>query len=158
MTNVSIAREVHAVYRTLQAAEHLPDWARKTALGQLVYAIPGAWSVIGITDAALQLIADTDFQTISSIGVQRAHLTQRAKVYGQMLERPMEFDEWFQLWSDTDKCVFSTKAENKKAVLSACWHDIDPAAGLFAATGYVAQFRPEVEGAFLRQLHAKVMT
>jgi hypothetical protein len=44
--------------------------------------------------------------------------------------------------------VFSTKAENKKAMLSACWHDIDPAAGLFAATGYVAQFRPEVEGAF----------
>jgi len=50
--------------------------------------------------------------------------------------------------AEAHRCVFSTKAENKKAMLSACWHDIDPAAGLFAATGYVAQFRPEVEGAF----------
>ena len=148
--------DIYNTYLAFQQADAIPLPHRKSAMGELLYAYPEAWRVVGITDAALQLVADTDFQTISSIGIVRAHVQKRADVYGKMLEQPLGFDEFMKAFLESDQCLLATKQENKTDNgLPATWHKIEPAMGMFQRRGYSAKFRPEVEGVFLCDLYTK---
>ena len=156
-THDELCASIHRTYLTLQAEQAIPRPHRKAAMGEVLYSHPDAWRVVGITDAALQLIADKDFQTIHAIGIVRAHFLKRATVYGKLLENPLGFDEFMDAFLEFDRCLLATKQENATDNgLPETWHKIDPDKGMFQRRGYAATFRPEVEGAFLRDLYSKV--
>ena len=149
-----IALQLHRSYLSIQAMDAVPLTKRKKALGGVLYCHPGAWSVVGVTDAALQAFADSDFKTISGIGVVRAHFQKRADVYAILLERPFGFEEFIDTFLASDTCVLATTQENATDDgLPKVFHKIDPKAGMFGSGGYSAKFREHIEGALLREIH-----
>jgi len=152
-----MSSSLYRIYLAIQSEQDVPLPDRKVILGDTLYAHPDAWGVVGITDAALQAFADSDFKTISSIGVVRAHVQKRATIYSKLLESPLGFDEFMELFLGSDHCVLATKQENATDDgLPKAYHKIDPKAGMFQRKGKTANFRSKIEGAFLRDMYSKV--
>jgi hypothetical protein len=128
----------------------VPMSKRYRILGEMFAAHEDHWQVIGITENALKVFAEHNFQRVSRMGINRSHLVDRVKTYTTMLEGPlMEIDKWWDFYRKNDVTVLATSSENMSNGFSKVY-DIDPAIGLFKSHGFAWQHKdPEIN--FLRE-------
>ena len=73
-----------------------------------------------------------------------------------MLEQPIQdFNEWWSLYHDNDKCVLATSRENNSNSLGKIY-PIDVEAGMFMSKGF-AWSHDVQETEFLRELYEREM-
>lgn len=113
--DTTFAQTIHPIYAVLHR-----EVARRGKIGNAVqvlseaaYVTPWAWRIVGITPAALGLIADNGFRATS--GVHRGHFRKRADTVREALLRPepMALAEFQKHWLDNDRTVLMTAAENR---------------------------------------------
>ena len=150
--NTEISKIMHHDY--LEVCKMRSSTATKVWLLTVIFGQnPDTWRVTGVTEAALKVFAKHDFKRVSRMGVHRSHLVSRDETYRKMLEKPIEdFDEWWQLYHENDKCVLATSGENNSGRLGKII-PIDVDAGMFRSKGYSWQHRLKMESKFLRKLH-----
>lgn len=111
------------------------------------------WRVVGITPAALDLLATNDYKYIKG-KICRAHRVDRIKTSEMVFNRsePLPIDDFFQLLWANDETIISTKAENKSGGPSH-FIPIDYKCGLFLGAGQVGWKHQKEEIEFLRKKH-----
>ena len=115
-----------------------------------------SWRVVGITKDALQVYANQDFKQKSHSSIQRAHIKDRKDMYGELLSRKYEINEWWNYFWDNDKTIISTSSENNTNKFSEIYEIKQPDNWddwLFRSSVVGFRFRPKVEGEFLRKLY-----
>ena len=131
---------------------NLPMKQRCRILNEVISWHPDAWKVVGITPAALEIFAQHNFKRVAKMGIQRAHLVDRADTYREMLNTCMSnCDEWWEYYCNNDRTVFSTVEENMgdMNIDTIIWFD---APGLFNIQGFAWRHR-KIEIEFLRNLY-----
>ena len=71
-----------------------------------------SWKVVGVTKKALSIFKKNDFQKVSGMKIQRAHLKDRSKFYQILLERNYCYDSWVKYINESDITVLASKKEN----------------------------------------------
>jgi hypothetical protein len=115
---------------------------------------PWAWPVVGITVAALEVLAKNDYKYTKGI-VCRAHIVDRiatARAIFENREKPMQQTELLELLSKSDKTVISTRSENKTNGKLPEFIPIDMKRGLFQSR-LIAWKHGPAECDYLRGLH-----
>lgn len=152
VVHTEIAKIMHHDYLEvckMQSSTKTKVWLLTVIFGQH----PDTWRVTGVTESALEVFAKHDFKRVTRMGVHRSHLVSRDDTYRKMLEKRFDdFDEWWRLYHENDKCVLATSGENNSGKLSRII-PIDVDDGMFRSKGYSWQHRQKVEGIFLRKLH-----
>lgn len=143
-----------------QWASRMPDPIRVRCLTSIGILNPDSWLVVGIAPSALAHLASFDFKPPNrKLGIHRAHIVDRDTWMREWLElpEPLPFEEWLEFYTTNDRTVLRLSAANY-AGCDEAHIAIDPALGLFRSAGFAPRYRQKHEAAFLRQLHAKVMT
>lgn len=122
-------------------------------LGCLFSQNPDHWPVVGITPAALEIFANSDFKRKSRQGINRAHIVDRNSTYTYLLSVDIDFDLFWKTVTNSDKTILATSSENKN-ILNLLDHvlPIDTSLGLFKSKGF-AWRHGAAEIAFLRGLY-----
>lgn len=151
----SSVKDMHDAY-LLTCKMKLPIGQRCRILTEILVSHPKAWQVVGTTPDALDIFAQNDFKYVARMGIQRAHLRDRADLYTEMLNDPiLDRDYWWDYYLDNDRTVFATKKENMSGLdlESVHWFNAN---GLFKLSGYAWRHRSE-ETDFLKNLHEEVV-
>jgi hypothetical protein len=88
---------------------------------------PWSWPVVGVTPAALAVLAMNDFKYVK--GINRAHIVPRIETARALFERaskPLGIDDFFVQFLANDRTVIATKAENKVKGSIPPWIPLQP--------------------------------
>jgi hypothetical protein len=145
------------IYAVYVAIYNLPFTLQRktTLLTALMGGAKWSWRVVGITPAALQLLAANNYRYAKG-KVCRAHMVDRIDTARKMFEdaRPLSEDQFFSMFWKNDKTIIATKSENKNGGPLPTALPIDYRRGLFQS-GLVGWRHGTREADYLRQLHAK---
>jgi hypothetical protein len=124
---------------------------------------PNSWRVVGITQAALEIFKEHEFQKRSGMRINRSHLTQRFEFYKKLLNMNAKIkdpDTFWNLYFEHDITVLASSSENMskdtKALKNAYPVPRDER-NLFQTSGYAWKHKEEEER-FLIELYAKYGT
>lgn len=148
--NAEVARRIYDAYlRILDMS--LRDGIRREMLTWAFTENPDHWPVVGVTRSALERFSQHDFHCVSRIGIHRSHLSDRKTWQSAMLAERLSFDDWMQLYLQSDQTVLATSSENMKGV-RLDYIPIPSNLGLFRSTGYKWRHSSK-EREYLRALH-----
>ncbi len=151
--DIDIGKRIYDAYLAIYDMK-LREGLRREMLTWAFVENPDHWPVVGITHAALERFTQHDFQCVSKMGIHRAHLINRRDWQAAMLAKKLPFDDWLDLYEQSDRTVLATSSENMKGQ-SLDFIPIGVELGLFRSTGY--RWRHTVaEREFLRSLHARI--
>jgi hypothetical protein len=123
-------------------------------LSELLGQNPDLWTVVGITEEALNKFKQHDFKKVSKMDINRSHIVDRHKTYATMLTGDlMDCDTWWSFYIENDKTILATRSENKSGRLSKIF-DIDPSLNLFKSQGF-AWKHTKAEYEYLRNIYLK---
>ncbi|MCJ8314696.1 MAG: hypothetical protein HRU38_21450 [Saccharospirillaceae bacterium] len=92
----------------------MPLTKKVRLLSELLTQYENCWRVIGITQKALQIFVDNDFNKIKNMGVNRSHLVDRINTYSFMFENVFrDADSWWHYYIQYDETILSTSSENR---------------------------------------------
>lgn len=146
-------QDLHSAYLAI-VEMNLPTRRKCRLLTELMAAYKGAWRIVGITSAALDVFASHGFRRVSKMGINRAHLVDRSQSYTEMLTNPIcDINEWWEFYYNNDRTVLSTSSENMKSfdVAQVIWFNAE---GLFRSQGF-AWRHTKGEITFLEKLYAQ---
>lgn len=143
-----LSKFVHKMYLELHNAPVTYagyHWARQAAMEDIA-AHPGSWRVIGISEAALRLVAKNG----SSDGLRRAHWHDRGSRYRRLFgvdSKEMTREELMEYFYDHDTTVVVPKLENNLKTHHSTWGRIIPVpeGGYFGIGGKKAAVRKRFE-------------
>jgi len=123
-------------------------------LNGLLGVLDDIWQVVGITQEALTVFSSYDFQRVSKMGINRAHLAERHQSYKVLLEDSFSSSEWWEFFYKNNLTVLTTSKENmsKDLAWQKNYFPIDPELGLFKSKGF-AWTHGQKERDFLIALH-----
>lgn len=165
-TDERLRKVLHSIYVAQFAAiKKYPQAFTKADATRMLTGIMGArpwsWRVIGITHAALDLLAAHDFKRPPR-QLQRGHRYDRSKTAQALyMERkePVPIEEFFNYFLRRDKTVIMTNDENQHrpgGSFPAAYIRIPDRLGLFPCGTLVGwQHRPQ-EIEFLRDIYARI--
>jgi hypothetical protein len=162
--DAALRQALHSIYLALFGAlKTCPDGFTKAdatrMLTGLMAARPWSWRVVGITRAALDLLAQHNFRRPPR-QLQRGHLVDRSTTAHLLFDRkePASLQEFFDVYLDRDKTVIMTNAENtyRRGSQLPKYIDIDPDLELFPSGTLVGWQHRNKEIEFLRKLHARL--
>ena len=107
---------VHQAHR--EAPEIFTDHECNRILTAIMAGKSFSWKVIGITEAALVKLAETDFKLMPGHGITRAHLVPRIDTVRKLLhpELPFAPERFIEFWVSNDSTVMCARGENKYSV------------------------------------------
>lgn len=129
--------ECHEAYLALYSVRHLfrKPAALAAAGTQIFQRYAESWPVIGITERALTLIAESGL-ALNQSKLQRAHLKNRADTWVQLMQFEHSEDEFWEVFHEADKTVLCLKEENAN-INRIDFIPVD--SGLFIPQGYRAR-------------------
>ena len=147
----------YAIYRQLHSArDAYPMKTIRTVISELMYAEPCAWRAVGITRSALDAYCRSGKNRLQ--GIERAHLTDRAKMIHHILNRddPMTQQELFSYWRNTDQVVIALKSENRGNSFGEWIPFENDDARYFTRLGIGFHYRQAIEGELIKRLAEQV--
>ena len=113
-----------------------------------------SWRVVGITKAALELLAENNYRYIKG-AICRAHIVNRYETARQIFEcnSPLDLSTFFEVVWNNDRTVIATKSENKLNGTLPKVIPIDYLKKLFTCNEIVGFKFRKIEAEFLRDLH-----
>lgn len=146
--NDELSKFVHKMYLELRNAPVAYagyHWARQAAMENIA-AHPGSWRVIGISEAALRLVAKNG----SSDGLRRAHWHDRGGRYRRLFgvdSKEMTREELMEYFYDHDTTILVPQLENNLKTHHSTWGRIIPVpeGGYFGIGGKKAAVRKRLE-------------
>jgi hypothetical protein len=105
-------------------ADQIPKLVNGTFRG-ITNAMPGYWTVVGITRKALEEMASSGWR--SAAGLRRDHIKSGRDFQQRLLDHAVTYDEFCDLVADYGRCIVCTKAENpaRTAGYGNAYHDAD---------------------------------
>lgn len=119
---------------------------------------PYSWKVIGISRAALELLANGDFRYKSS-AICRAHIVDRIETATALFSNrsnPLSKAEFFELMRRNGSTIITTKSENKVGARPPSFIPIDTTLGLFRNKLIFCSYGA-AERTYLRKLHSNFL-
>ena len=112
-----------------------------------------SWRVVGMTENALRLYVQNNFEHSKVTGIRRAHTVPRIKTTQYVLsgERPLLLPELACLWFERDTTILCAKGENKAEITSPYFKVDNPRCALFPGK-YIGWRHSAVEKDFLKGL------
>ncbi|MFT6928225.1 MAG: hypothetical protein ACJAZP_003875 [Psychromonas sp.] len=125
---------------------------RKTRLLTELFAqYDDVWRVVGITEKALKVFIENDFNKIKRMGINRSHRVDRIKTYMHMFENvEHNVNSWWEYFLENDDTILSTSSENMSSQFSRIIH-FNNDNFLFKNYGFTWAYRKK-EKAFLKEL------
>lgn len=124
------SRDIYALYLVMFSQTfHL---RRKSVIFSAVLAgEPWSWEVIGISQAALEVLSKKDYQYVGKT-ICRAHIVNRIDTANTIfnIPRPLPYQQLFRLLVKTGRTIITIRSENKSAAQLPHLH-IDANRGLF---------------------------
>ncbi len=74
--------------------------------------MPGYWTVVGITRAALAQMAATGWQGDFMKGLRRDHMKSAREFQSLLMDKPCTYESFVDLVADYGRCIICTKAQN----------------------------------------------
>ncbi|MGZ8984552.1 MAG: hypothetical protein ACXW11_11485 [Methylotenera sp.] len=113
-----------------------------------------SWRVIGITKAALELLAENEYRYVKG-AICRAHIVGRYETAKQIFEcnAPLDLSTFFEIVWKNDRTVIATKSENKNNGTLPKVIPIDYLKKLFTCNEIVGFKFRKIEAEFLKDLH-----
>jgi len=110
------------------------------------------WRVVGITESALKVFIQNNFNRVPRMGINRAHIINRVKTHTYLIENVYnDADAWWNYYYENDKTILSTSSENMSNTFSRIY-DIDEKENYFKSVGFSWSYRKSKEKPFLEQL------
>lgn len=110
--------ELHHDY-LLIAQMKAPVKRKCRLLTELLAETPNPWRVVGITQQALQIFIDNEFNRIPRMRINRAHLNDRNETYTHLFEFIYsDPSEWWSYYYDRDETILATSSENMSNAFS----------------------------------------
>jgi hypothetical protein len=154
--HIEVRKELYELYKIIFASAHFQPKKKELLLTAIFGREEWTWRVIGITKDALLLIKQNNFKNTK--GTQRGHIKSRRKTFTKMLDgiAPLNFEEWWSLFWESDKTVLMTKAENNRKDYIIQRHeyiDLPLENKFFAGSRFIGfKYRGKNEGTFLKEL------
>lgn len=146
-----------AVHETYEFLFRLPfSIQRKNVVfSALLAGEPWSWRVIGISKAALEALAKTDFRYAKAT-ICRAHIVDRFETSKIIFSgtSPLSKERFFEIMLENGRTIITTKSENKVGGAPPSYLPIDPDRGLFA-NKLISFVHGAAERAYLRDLHSQ---
>ncbi|MEL0623359.1 hypothetical protein V6238_09675 [Marinomonas arenicola] len=112
------------------------------------------WRVTGITEKALEIFIENNFNKIKRMGINRSHRVDRIKTYTYMFENiEHDADSWWDFFIKNDDTILSTSSENMSNNFSRIIH-FENDSFLFKNSGFTWRYST-IEKTFLRELAKK---
>lgn len=153
--NDDVKKQIYEIY--LQVF-NLPFSVQKknSIVSILMGGSPVSWRVVGITEAALNLLSENDYKYLAG-AICRAHIIGRYRT-AQIIfecESPVSLEKLFRIVWENDKTVIALKRENSRNFELPPYIPIDSELGLFPCGAVVGFRHSRAEIAFLRELHSR---
>jgi hypothetical protein len=146
----------HEIYKLYVAIFNSQIGDKKTKLMTYIFAwYPWSWRVVGISKGAVSKIEKDAFYPLPKRIVRDHFLKERNETYTKMLQgnRPMDQEEWWNLFWDNDQTVIMTKEEHDTGRELVQCHQLNWRDGYFACNSLVGfKYRKNTEGAYLKDL------
>jgi hypothetical protein len=166
-TDTHLRKALYGLYLALfEASKACPKDFHRGRLTTILTGMMGlendGWRVVGITSAALRLLAQTEFDKRKlPRKLCRGHLVDRSRTASVLFERPTpaELREFFEVFLQNDRTVIMLAEENpaRHAGEFPEFIPIDnPDAELFPNGSLIGWKHRESDREFLRELHATV--
>jgi len=147
---MSFITDLHHDYLLITKMK-MPVKRKARLLTELLAQYDNVWRVIGITENALKVFIDNDFNKIKRMGINRSHRVDRIKTYTHMFKNvEQNADLWWKYFIDNDDTILATSSENMSSQFSRVIH-FNNDVFLFKNSGFTWAYRIK-EKEFLREL------
>jgi stalled ribosome rescue protein Dom34 len=123
MISIAASDTYHLLYLAIHSAHKAdPETWNSQHCTRVLTAVMGgryfSWRVVGITDAALNMLHENGYRQKKGIKLTRAHLKSRAKSVQELLALPELSEEKFiEFWLENDSVVICGPGENREQMM-----------------------------------------